>query len=145
MTKPKIESVSKSLVINDKNEVLILTIGEYKGHPEKSFKPDLPGGMVDPGETELVAGVRELQEETGIVASPDLFTLAYTKTQFFEQKNKSISRFLYIVYVPDTPEVTISWEHADYTWVSLDTLMTSVELPPFFQEAVEYCFANNLI
>jgi 8-oxo-dGTP pyrophosphatase MutT (NUDIX family) len=145
MTKPHIGSVSKSLVINDKNEVLILTIGEYKAHPEKSFKPDLPGGMVDAGETELAAAVRELQEETGIIVSPDLCTFAYAKTQFFEQKNKSISRFLYVIYVPNTPEVTISWEHSSYKWVSLDTLITSVELRPFYKEAVEYCFANGLI
>lgn len=145
MTKPRINYTAKTLVINDQHEVLILTIGEYKAHPEKSFKPDLPGGVVDAGETQLDAAVRELQEETGILANPDLFTLVYTKTKFFEQKNKSVSSFLYVVYLPTTPEVTISWEHSQYEWVPLNDLMSSVELQPFYKEAVEYCFSNKLI
>lgn len=145
MTKPLTESISKTLVINEKNEVLILTVGEYKDRPDKSFKPDLPGGLVDPGETELVAVVREVQEETGIIASPDLFTLAYAKTEFFHKETKSVSKFLYVAYLPNTPEVTISWEHSEYKWVPLDELLTAVELRPFYKEAVEYCFLNKLI
>jgi len=101
--------------------------------------------LVDPGETELIAVVRELMEETGIIASPDMFLLAYAKTEFFEKENKSVSKFLYLVYLTDTPEVIISWEHSKYRWVPLNELMTSIKLRPFYKEAVEYCFSHKLI
>ena len=64
---------------------------------------------------------------------------------WFEKETKSISKFLYIVRLLDTPEIIISWEHSDYRWVPLSELLTSVELRPFYKEAVEYCFASELI
>jgi len=145
MTKPTLESVAKVLVVNEKNEVLVLTVGEYEGHPEKSFKPDLPGGLVDPGETELIAVARELHEEAGIDVELDLFDLVYTKTEFSSENTKSVSKFLYLLYLDSTPVVTISWEHASYEWVPLGTLLDSVTFRPFYDEAIRYCFSNELL
>ncbi len=145
MVKPTIESVAKVLVVNENREALILTVGEYKARPDKSFKPDLPGGLVDPDETELVAVGRELQEETGIVVDPANFELGYAKTEFYFSENKSITKFVYLVKLNKTPEVTISWEHSSYDWVSLDGLLESIELRPFYKEALEYCFSAHLL
>lgn len=144
MTTPTLESVAKVLVINEKHEVLILTVGDYKERPDKSFKPDLPGGRVDPGESELAAVRRELIEETSISINQDEFTLAYTKTEFYASENKSVTKLVYIVHLQDTPEVTISWEHASYEWVLLNDI-DRVELRPFHAEAMHYCLANGLL
>lgn len=140
-----LESVSKVLVINEKNEALILTVGEYKARPDKSFKPDLPGGLVDPGETELIAVKRELEEEAGVVLPAEVFTLAYAKTEQFAPESKSVTKFLYIAKLDSTPEVQISWEHSEYEWVSMDTLKNTIELRPFYREAVDYCFKIGLL
>lgn len=145
MTKPTIESVSKTLVINEKQEALILTIGEYKEKPERSFTPDLPGGLVDPGETSLVAVQRELIEETGISVDASLFELAYTGTEYFASNNKSVTKFLYILQLDSTPEVTVSWEHDSYNWVPLEGLPDTVKLRPFYDEAVRYVLTNELV
>ncbi len=145
MTKPTQESVAKALVINEKNEVLVLTLGKHREKPEKSFQPDLPGGLVDPGETELVAVARELQEETNIVASTESFTLAYARTEFFEHENKSVTKFLYLLSLDTTPEITLSWEHSAYEWVPLEKLMGVINLRSFYKEAAEYCFSHNLL
>lgn len=145
MTKPILESIAKVLVVNERYEVLILTVGEYKGHPEKSFKPDLPGGLVDPGESELDAVVRELQEESGIVAEAGSMKLVFAKTEFFESENKSVTKSLFLLKLPKTPEVTLSWEHAEFQWVSLNDLRDKIELRPFYKEAVSYCFSNGLL
>lgn len=145
MIKPIQESVAKVLVLNEKSEVLILTLGEYKEKPEKSFKPDLPGGLVDPDETELTAAARELQEETGITATTDLFKLAYAKTEFYENENKSVTKFLYVLNLNTTPDVTLSWEHSAYKWVPSNTLIDSIDLRPFYKEAIEYCFSSRLL
>lgn len=138
------ESVAKVLLVNERQEVLVLTVGEYKARPDKSYKPDLPGGLVDPGETELIAVKRELFEEAGITIGLSEFQLAYARTQFYPAENKSVSKFLYLVFIQDTPEVTLSWEHADYAWVPIDEL-TSIEFRPFYEEAVNYCFTAGLL
>lgn len=144
MTNPTLESVAKVLVINEHAQALILTVGEYKARPDKSFKPDLPGGLVDPGESEVEAAVRELREETGIEVSPSSLELLYTRTEFFEAEHKSVSKFLYRVTLSNTPEIVISWEHAKYEWVPLENVR-DVELRPFYREAVKYCSSYNLV
>ncbi|TIC86597.1 NUDIX domain-containing protein [Nocardioides sp. GY 10127] len=52
-----------------------LLLQERDEHPR--IDPDcwgLPGGHMEPGETPLEAAVRELEEETGLVLSPDELT-----------------------------------------------------------------------
>src|SRR5690606_10989688 len=93
MTKPILESIAKVLVVNEKKEALILTVGEYKERPDKSFKPDLPGGLVDPGENELMAVTRELNEEAGIIANPESFNLVYAKTEFMRMRISLLRNF----------------------------------------------------
>jgi len=139
------ESVAKVLLVNDKHEALILTVGEYEERPDKSFKPDLPGGRVDPGESELIAVKRELVEEAGIDLTTNAFQLVYAKTEFFELENKSVSKFLYIAHIDKTPPVTLSWEHTSYEWVPLEGITEKVEFRPFYKEAIEYCFTSGLI
>lgn len=145
MTKTTQGSVAKALIINEKREALILTIGEYKAHPEKSFTPDLPGGLVDPGETERDAVAREIREETGISTDVNEVRLVYAQTEFFPTEHKSVSKFLYVVTLSMTPEVLLSWEHINYQWVPLTMLNDSVELRPFYKKAVLYGLENRLV
>lgn len=140
-------SVAKTLIINERDEVLVLTIGEYKEHPEKSYTPDLPGGMIKTldGESERAGAIRETKEETGIMLDLDAVFLAYSKTEFFERDNESISRFLFVACLDHTPEVTISWEHENYEWIPLENLLETKAFRPFYKEAIEYAIANNLL
>lgn len=142
-----VESAAKTLVINEKNEVLVLTIGEYIGHPEKSYTPDLPGGQIEitDGETELVGAIREAEEEAGIVLDPKDMYLAYTKTGLAHRARKSMSFFMYIAHLDYTPDVVISWEHASYEWVPLDELLDKKTFDRFYQEAIEYVLKNRLV
>jgi len=144
MNTPVLESVAKALIVNKNNEVLILTIGEHTSKPEKSHKPDLPGGLVDPGEYEREAVVREIFEETNITVNEARAMLAYSKTEFFKYENKSVSKHLYIFTVDDVPAVTISWEHESYTWIPI-TELREVNLKSFYDEAIAYCFENNIL
>jgi len=142
-----IESVAKTIVLNENNEVLVLTVGEYKERPDKSHTPDLPGGQVEivDGESEMAGAIREAEEEAGIVLHPSDMMLLYTKTRAFADENKSVSFFLYACILDHTPEVVISWEHENYEWVPLDSLLETKTFRPFYKEGIEYALANKLL
>lgn len=144
MTKPTIESVAKALLINQENKALILTLGEHKQRPEKSFKPDLPGGLVDPGENEHEAVIREVLEETSITIRQEDLAMVYSNTHFYSDENKSVTKHLFISKVSSETKVVLSWEHSDYNWVSLQALKTT-ELRSFYDDAIEYCFTNGIL
>lgn len=139
-----VESIAKVLIIDNQKRGLVLTLGKHLKYPEKSFLPDLPGGIVDPGESEQLAAIREAQEECGIGLDTKNVQLAYAETAFYEKENKSITKLLHIAPVEDAPEIILSWEHSDYKWVPIDELHT-VELRPFFKQAIEYSITNQVI
>jgi 8-oxo-dGTP pyrophosphatase MutT (NUDIX family) len=139
-----IESIAKLLIIDNQNRCLVLTIGKHLQYPEKSFLPDLPGGIVDPGESEQSAAIREAQEECGIHLDAQNVQLAYAATAYYAEEKKSITKMLYIARVNDTPTITLSWEHSDYKWVPISELHT-IALRPFFKEAIDYSIKNGLL
>ncbi|WBB69498.1 NUDIX domain-containing protein [Micromonospora sp. WMMD812] len=67
---PVIERSAVRLVVLDADERVLLFHTRDPDHPRLGVWWELPGGGIDPGETYLDAAVRELREETGIVAAP---------------------------------------------------------------------------
>jgi 8-oxo-dGTP diphosphatase len=141
----KIESIAKVLIVDNQNRALVLILGEHKTNPKRSFTPDLPGGIVDPGESERDAAIRETKEEAGFDLNAQNIQLAYAQTAYYESEKKTVSKLLYIARIDAEPEVTLSWEHSSYEWVPLDKLLVSTEFRPFFQEAIEYSLTNGLL
>ena len=139
-----LESIAKILIIDGDGNVLTLTLSEHLKYPEKSYQPDLPGGIVDAGEPENLGVIREVQEECGIDLDPAKIRLAYAETVHDEKENKSVTKLLYITHLDDAPAVTLSWEHSDYKWVSVADLQ-NIDMRPFFNRAIQYLFAKRLI
>jgi histidinol-phosphatase (PHP family) len=67
---PIIERSAVRLVVLDAQDKVLLFHTHDPDHPDLGSWWELPGGGIDPGETYLEAAIRELHEETGIVADP---------------------------------------------------------------------------
>ncbi len=80
---------------------------------------ELPGGMIDRGETPRAAAARELQEETGVTVHPD--ELEWVGLAAFELLNPA-RRELAAVYrmsLVDAPSAHASDELIEVAWVDL--------------------------
>ena len=113
---------------------LVVCVWVYDGHgnilmtkraPGKSFAGtwENSGGVAQAGETSLQAIVRELFEETGILASPEEFELIDTNrdsTAFFDH-------YCLRKQVPLEQIVLLPGETCDVKWVSMDEVYQMVE------------------
>ncbi len=143
--KHKQVSSAKIFLVNEKNQALMLRIGLYLRHPEKSHTPDLPGGLIDTGESELDAVIRELREETGIVIDQKLVRLGYASTEFFAPSHKSLNKLVYVARLDHTPEVKVSWEHEAYEWADIELFADTYTMRPFYDEAIRYIVRHKLV
>jgi len=140
------ETVAKILLFNENGQVLMLRLGVHKMKPQNSHRADLPGGLVDLGESELQAVIRETNEEAGVALDTKDIWLAHAGTKFYEAEQKSVTRLLYVVKLTHTPVVTLSWEHEAYEWGDLDILLAGNHgLTAGYREAVMYVRDNNLL
>ncbi len=102
--------------INSKGEIL-LTLR----HPEKDVYPDYwenTGGSALAGETSLEAAVRELEEETGIIARPE-------ELEFVDSVNAKTAIHDVYLLIKDWPLTNIKLqdgETSDAQWVSFERM-----------------------
>lgn len=104
--------VAKLVMIDPHDNYLLL----YRNkHPRFGNDPDLPGGAVEDGETLLEAMLREVQEEAGVVIKEDTAQLVYSGDDYSKHNTYYA---LYVTNVQPRPNITISWEHSSYVWLS---------------------------
>lgn len=109
-------NISKVLVRRADGKYLILRGSKWEERPDRSQKPDLPGGMVEDGETHKVGGARELMEEAGISVKPGQLELVHAES-FIWKEDEAVTRLIYLVRL-ENPEVTLSWEHEGFWWMN---------------------------
>ena len=94
----------------------------------KDGSPDLPKGHTRPGESDTVAALRELQEETGIEPARVRFTRGFVFENTYRTKSKKSAGALgnktVRVYHAETtgPVVIEPHEHAGYAWIDATDL-----------------------
>lgn len=100
---------------------LIVWSSEWEENPRRSHQPDLPGGIVEDGETMEQGLNREILEEVGVDVSHINSQLGYAFT-YDHGQNDSI--FLaYLTEIDFDPEIKLSWEHERYEWLTADEVM----------------------
>ncbi|HIH74818.1 MAG TPA: NUDIX domain-containing protein [Methanosarcina sp.] len=135
LEKPYIVSVY-ALIRNEKGEFLLLRRSENsRTNPGKW---DLPGGKVNPGESLKEGVIREVWEETGIsIVSGDIAG----EVNFELSEKKVIAIVFDGGYV--ISDVKLSYEHMEYTWISLENILAMEELPDYFKSFFERFATEN--
>jgi 8-oxo-dGTP diphosphatase len=107
----KADLVSGILPVRDDGRLLLLL------RPTGTWEP--PAGRLQPGESFEEGAIRELYEETGMLVSPGRIIATWVGDA------PSGRRLASITYAGRTSggEVTLSEEHLDYRWVTLDEWM----------------------
>lgn len=116
--RPKILLVVRSLVLNDKNQILLI-----KRCSKEWWKPgkwELPGGKVEIGQDASTAMEREVFEETGLVIEP-IDKIAYWNSNIAKYGKYKGMSYLEIIGTAkaNNSEVKLSKEHDDHTWVGI--------------------------
>lgn len=127
----RILNIAKVLIRRKSDgKYLILRGSKWEERPDRSQKPDIAGGAVEPGESIRQGAVRETYEEAGIVITAESLELVYSGTFKSDHDGASINRLLYLVELDEDPEVVLSWEHEGYEWVDkADVLQLDIREP----------------
>lgn len=118
-------AISVKAVIIDRGRVLLLANdrGEW----------ELPGGRLDPGESEPAALLREIGEELGIATrlGPRL-----AEEPFEVIPGRSVRVVSYGCEIDGTGPITLSAEHRDLLWAPVDAL-GDLPLPGVYRRAID--------
>lgn len=124
---PKHFLSAATIVLNEKNELLLI-----KG-PERGW--EMPGGIVEEGESLEDGAVRETKEETGIDVEITKFC------GIFQNVNRSICNTLFLAK-PIGGELTTSPESLEVGFFPIETALEMVTVLNF-RERIAYCLDKS--
>ena len=109
------------------NEMLVLRRSARVSDPHTWATP---GGIVEPGEDDLEAALREVDEE--IVNAPQRYVI----TGEYQFVNPKMRYTMFVAHVPKrfTPE--LNWENDDFKWVKPNQ-MSRLKLHPGFRAGLK--------
>jgi 8-oxo-dGTP diphosphatase len=135
--------IVKALLLDSAGNMLVLR--RSSTHPTLAHFPDLPGGIVEPGEELGTALTREIREETGLEIPAGALRPLYAGTE--AHGNASRVRILYVGRLEgEKPQATISWEHESAEWLPLSEIETIEQAHhSFYKDALHAIRTNDLL
>lgn len=128
MNPPKHIVSAAAIVINDKNEILLI-----KG-PRRGW--EMPGGQVEEGESLTQAAIRETKEESGI----DIEIVKFCG--IFQNVSRSICNTLFLAK-PIGGQLTQSSESLESGFFPIEEALNKVTWKDF-RKRIEYCLRPEL-
>lgn len=127
-----------AIYVEAMGRVLLLQIANHK--KEGGFW-GVPAGKIEKGETSIDGAARELFEETGIVIPAD-HTLTSMGSIYFRKPTIDYIYHAFSLKFDDFPPVTLSDEHQNYRWITLEESQT-LNLMAGGHEALNYYFLRR--
>ena len=79
---------------------------------------DFVKGNVEPNESEIETVFRELQEETGIIATQTIDGFRERIQYFYRRQGETVQKeVIFYLIEADTEKVQLSFEHVGYSWL----------------------------
>lgn len=116
---PPVMVVSRTLVLNHKNQILFLKRNKQEYNP---YLWELPGGKVDPGDTMSEAVDREILEESGLAIIPLTRLCSVYSKRVTQGKYKGIG-YIEIVKIGKLVGGKVKIDksdHVTHTWVNFN-------------------------
>lgn len=118
---PNEKSAGLVLFIRDHNEIRYLLLHYGLGHW------GFPKGIIEAGESEKEAAIREVYEETGISKIVFVENFLEKIDYFFRRKEKTIHKeVVYFLAETDETSVKLSFEHSEYTWLRFEEALNQL-------------------
>jgi 8-oxo-dGTP diphosphatase len=119
---------AKLAVVQADNKILLLRRSDADEYRPGTF--DLPGGEKKKRETLILAAVRELKEETGLVCSPWELRPAAVLRAVSSYGHKNTRHFYTAQLTQVNPEIVLNPdEHSDYAWFDPEEAVAQIEHP----------------
>lgn len=139
MTEQKFHVGVKALILNDKNEILIL---KKESNDERPEHWDLPGGRIKEGDSAEMTLRKEIVEEIGIrddeIDIKRQFHAGSSKPEIYSDKE---IRLVLIVYLCDihNNKFVLSNEHSEFRWASINEakILLSIKFNKEFIEKLD--------
>ncbi len=133
MAKEDPKKAAKALILSDGKYLLLLRTEKEDIRPSDW---DIPGGGIEPGETEKEAMVREVREETSIDLS-SCSAVPIKRWEGVNNKGIKISGIDFFCSLDNRPDVVLSFEHVNFRWLSKEEILKGEEFAEWIKESVK--------